>query len=144
MCGVGGASVRGVSEEAEEVRRWSGRQEALTYSYFRVHKPKRRQYLEDEHSEVNETPEFIDLSNDEKLELLDFEEKCCFFGHVKLMAMEIHKMGKQDTNLKTLVGDHWKSIKGISEVTQDMSQTKVPTTNLRRYRLISSVGDQSL
>lgn len=84
----------------------------------------------------------MDLTNDEKITLLDFEEKCAYFGHVKLIAMEIHKVGMTDGEFKAAIGkENWKKIKRISEVSQANAQTKAPQNNQRRYRLLSSIGD---
>src|SRR5690348_16863664 len=58
----------------------------LPHHLVRVHKPKRRQYLEeeDEEPQLVEDTGLTELTKEEKIELLDFEERCGYFGHVKL------------------------------------------------------------
>jgi hypothetical protein len=108
----------------------------------RVYKPKRRQYLEEEEEEpVLEDTDLEGLTKEEKLELLDFEERCGYFGHVQLLAIGLHQAGKTDPQLKQLIGGDWGKIKSISATTTDNSRTKIPTTNNRRFRMMSSVGD---
>eukprot|EP01127_Copromyxa_protea_P015274 TRINITY_DN4370_c1_g1_i2.p1 TRINITY_DN4370_c1_g1~~TRINITY_DN4370_c1_g1_i2.p1 ORF type:complete len:513 (+),score=70.55 TRINITY_DN4370_c1_g1_i2:688-2226(+) len=97
-------------------------------------KPKRRQFLSSSTEE--------ELSPEDLEKLFSFETKCAYFGHLKSLAAEMHRLGKTDEALKAKLGAAWPDLKRLSQELTESLHTTIPVKNTnKRFRLYNSVGE---